>query len=115
MPRKQRKPAWFILYFLVIFMIVALVLEGRDGLPGWANEWLGIGIVLFVFGAMALWVHLNAGGLLDEEMKETQFEEFDITEYPPLQPRRDPSDGDGDSDSVSYDPFQINQMTQFHN
>jgi hypothetical protein len=115
MPRKQRKPAWFILYFLIVFMIVALVLEGKDGLPGWANEGLGIGIVLFVFGSIALWVHLNTAALLDEEIERAKHEKYVITEYPPKQPSNKKRNGDGDDDSVSYDPFQINQVTQFHN
>ena len=115
MPRKQRKPAWFILYFLVVLMIVALVLEGKDGLPGWANDALGIGIVLFVFGSMALWVHLNTGALLDEEVKRYRNEEFIFTEYPPKQPSKKTRNGNGDDDSVSYDPFQINQVTHFRN
>ncbi len=115
MPRKQRKPAWFILYALVVLMIVVLVLVGRDGLPGWANETLDIGIVIFVFGAMALWVHLNAGALLDEEVKRNRYEEFIFTEYPPKQPSKKSRNGDGDDDLVSYDPFQINQVTHSRN
>lgn len=115
MPRKQRKPAWFILYVLVVLMIVALVLEGKDGLPGWANELVGIGIVFFVFGSIALWVHLNTAALMDEEIERAKHEELVITEYPPKQPRKKPRDGNGDNNSPTYDPFWSDEVTHSRN
>lgn len=115
MPRKQSKPVRLILYALVPLMVVALVLLGGDRLPAWANEVVGIGIVFSVFGAIALWVYLNTSALLDEEVERAKHEKLVITEYPPKQPRKKPRDGDGDNDSASYDPFQINQVTHYRN
>ena len=75
MPRKQQTLGWFILYILVVLMVVAIVLGAKDELPGWANDALGIGIVFFVFGSLALWVHLNTSALLDEEIERAKHEQ----------------------------------------
>jgi predicted membrane channel-forming protein YqfA (hemolysin III family) len=115
MPQKRRKPAWFILYILVVLMIVALALEGKDSLPGWANEALGIGIVFFVFGSIALWVHMNTSALLDEEIERAKGEKLVITEYPPTQPTMMTRNGDGDEDAVFYDPLRTNEVTHSRN
>ncbi len=110
MPKKHGKPAWFILYMLVILMIAALVLEGRDGLPGWANELVGIGIIFFILGAIALWVYLNTTALLDEEVERAKHGELEITDVPPKQPAKKSRNGDAKNDSVSYDA-QPNRVT----
>ncbi len=86
MPAKQRKPAWFILYVLVFLMIAIFVLESKDGLPNWANEFASFVIVLIVFGAMALWVHVNMPALMDEERRKNPQGELHIHEYPPVKP-----------------------------
>ncbi|MDE3088731.1 MAG: hypothetical protein KGJ80_05040 [Chloroflexota bacterium] len=96
MPRKQRKPAWFILYMLVFLMPVSLVLLGSDGLPAWANEIAGIVIVLLVFAVMAFWVHANTSAILEQESSDTGLEELRIDIYPPIKPPSD--DGDNDPD-----------------
>lgn len=114
MPKKQHQSSWFVLYILVVVMLVALVLEGRDGLPAWANEVVGIGIVLFVFGVIALWVHLNAAALINEELERAGHENLQITVYLPTQPAQKSPDG-GNSDSVFRDPFQIDQVPHFRN
>ena len=75
MPRRQRTLVSFILYILVVLMVVAIVLGAKDGLPGWANDALGIGIVFFVFGSLALWVHLNTSALLDEEIERAKHDQ----------------------------------------
>ena len=72
MPRRQRTLVSFILYILVVLMVLAIALGAKDGLPGWANDALGIGIVFFVFGSLALWVHLNTSALLDEEIERAK-------------------------------------------
>ena len=115
MSQKRRKPTWSILYALVVLMIVALVLLGKDGLPPWANEAVGIGIVIFVFSMMALWVHLNTSALLNEEMERAKYEKLVITVYPPKQPAKKMRSEKDDDDSVSYNPFQINEMTHHRN
>ncbi len=88
MPKKQHKPGWFVLYALVILMIVVFVLEGRDGLPAWANEFMAFGIVVFVFGAMLLWIRLNSSALWQDELKNIRPNEYHIEEYPPRSPAR---------------------------
>ena len=123
MSRKQRKPTWLVPYALVIFMIVALVLEGRDGLPGWANEITAIGIVLLVFSGMLLWVNLNAAALQDEEIEQAKHEKLVITEYPPTQPRKSAHNGseDGARDDAEdsfndfHGSFQINPVMPYRN
>jgi hypothetical protein len=123
MSRKQRKPTWLIPYGLVFLMIVALVLEGRDGLPGWANEVTAIGIVILVFTGILLWVNLNAATLQDEEIEQAKHEKLVITEYPPTQPREharnESGDGAGDDTKDSFSDFhgsfQINPVMQYRN
>jgi hypothetical protein len=123
MSRKQRKPIWLIPYGFVILMIVALVLEGKDNLPGWANELLGIGIVFFVFSLIALWVHLNTAALMDEEIERAKNEKLIITEYPPTQPQKsarkefgDPtSDDHKDKFNEFRDPYQIKSVIHSRN
>ncbi len=83
MPKKLRKPAWFILYALVILMIAAFVFVNKDGLPAWANEFANFGIIVFVFGAMLVWVHLNSSALWEDELRDIKPGEFQMTEYPP--------------------------------
>jgi hypothetical protein len=64
-------------------MVVAFLLEGKDGLPAWANEFGSFGIVIVVFGAMLVAVRLNASTLWQDELKNIQPEEFHIEEYAP--------------------------------
>ncbi|MBI5030026.1 MAG: hypothetical protein HZB51_05830 [Chloroflexi bacterium] len=88
MLKQQSKPKWFLLYALVVLMIGVFVFEGKDGLPSWANELVSFGIVIFVFTAMILWVHINSSALWQEELRNIHPEEFRIHEYPPrLTPR----------------------------
>jgi len=122
MSRKQHKPTWLLPFGLIILMIVALVLESKDGLPGWANEAFGIGVVFFVFGLIALWVHLNAATLQDEELERTKHEKLVITEYPPIPPQsahnrsgNGASDDAKDSFNNSQDAFQINPIAHYRN
>jgi hypothetical protein len=115
MPRKQRRLVWFILYILVVLMVVAIVLGAKDGLPGWANDAMGIGIVFFVFGSLALWVHLNTSALLDEEIERAKHDRLVITVNPPKQPSKKTRNGEGEDDSVSQDPSWSNGATHSHN
>lgn len=80
---KQKKPAWFILYALVISMIAVFMFENKDGLPTWANEFVTFGIVLFVFGAMLVWAQVNSSALWEDELKNIRPGEYRIQEYPP--------------------------------
>ena len=89
MLKKQSKPKWFILYALVVLMIAAFVIEGKDGLPSWANELVDFGIVIFVFATMIFWIRMNASTLWQDELSNIRPEEFHIREYPPLATTRD--------------------------
>ncbi len=116
MSKKQRKPIWLIPYSFVVLMIVALILEGKDGLPGWANEVAGIGIVIIVFGAIALWVHFNTATLLDEEMERSKHEKITITEYLPIEPRENLANQEHPAIIVNQtDQLQKNQITHYRN
>jgi hypothetical protein len=77
------KPAWWVLYALVALMALALAFDCIDGLPNWVNEIMTLGIVVLVFSGMALWVHMNQSGLVDEELRNIQPEEYHVTEYFP--------------------------------
>ena len=90
MVKNQPKPAWWVLYGLVILMLVILALEGVDGLPDWTNEVASIGIVVMVFGGMMLWVWLNSANLWNEELRNIDPREFEIVEY---QPQRSQTQG----------------------
>lgn len=85
MEMKQRKPGWWILYALLISVIGALALESWDGLPSWANEFAGIGIVLGFFSVVAVWVSVNTPFLEEEDYRKHDNEELRVYEYP-LQP-----------------------------
>lgn len=62
---KPRRPAWWRLYALVPLMGGLLMLESYAPLsPGW-HECVQIGIVLFVFGLVWVWVRANAVALLE--------------------------------------------------
>jgi hypothetical protein len=83
MKTKQHKPRWWILYTLLIGVIGILVFESRDGLPAWANEFVGIGVVLGFFGVVAIWMIANQSTLADEEYTEYDDEELIVQEFPP--------------------------------
>ena len=80
---QKRKPAWFVLYLLILMMFLMFVIEGRDGLPDWANEAATLGIVLLVFGAMHLWVRANLPNLMQDELRDLKPGEFRFIEVPP--------------------------------
>jgi len=101
MAKKQSKPSWWILYVLVILMIVVLIAASQDGLPNWANEIGDVGIIVLVFGAMALWVKVNMPALLNEEMSKPSFEELQIEEYMPSLPSPSLPDDNGHK---NFDP-----------
>lgn len=62
---KPRRPAWSILYALVPLMGGLLMLEYHASFsPGW-RECVHIGIVLFIYGLVWLWLRANAVALLD--------------------------------------------------
>ena len=103
MVKNQPKPAWWVLYALIVLMLVVLALESIDGLPTWANEVASIGIVLMVFSGMMLWVRLNSASLWHEELRNLDPREFKIVEYQPQQLELERSNGQGTSSINSAD------------
>ena len=56
---KHGRPAWWVLYALVPLMGRFLVLEHRAALPpGW-HTFVQIGIVLFIYSLVWLWLHAS--------------------------------------------------------
>jgi hypothetical protein len=63
---KTREPAWWMLYALVPVMGGLLVLEFRAPLsPGW-HKGVQIGIILFVYGLVWLWLWANDSAILHD-------------------------------------------------
>jgi hypothetical protein len=65
----QRKPSWWLLLGLLPLTIGLLWLDSRAALPPWGHETAEVGIVLFVGGLADLWVRVNAGALLWDEVR----------------------------------------------
>lgn len=97
---QNRKPAWWQLYLLVPIMGVLLLLEFLEPLPGVSPQLVFAGIVVLIFGAMLVWVHLN-GGLLEryDADKGEPSQELKVTVYEPASKRE--SDGNGSDESRS--------------
>lgn len=84
MTQKHRKPAWWQLIGLLPLMLLLLIGDIALDLPSWAHEALEIAIVLAIFGAMLIWVHINARLLNQNELeKGTSLEDLQITVYEP--------------------------------
>jgi hypothetical protein len=61
---KTREPAWWMLYALVPVMGGLLVSEFRTSLsPGW-HKAVQVGIILFVYGLVWLWLWANDSAML---------------------------------------------------
>ncbi len=114
MAKQKRKPSWWIPLALLFMMLALLILLGRDGLPDWANETAGLGIVLMLFAGTALWFRLSMPLFLDEELEQAKHEEIKIEEYLPGQPLTRPI-GDDKSVAVSPDLSQVNTFGRFRN
>ncbi len=65
---KTRKPAWWMLYALVPVMGGLLVLEFRAPVsPGW-HKAVQVGIILFVYSLVWLWLWANDCAMLQDGM-----------------------------------------------
>lgn len=65
--RQHRRPAWWLLYALVPLLAGLCVVEHRAPLsPGW-HAGVQVGIVLFIYGLMWLWLRANRFRLLWSE------------------------------------------------
>ncbi len=83
MNNRKEKPAWWVLYGIVAFMIGLLLLQGVATLPSLEHEGLELAIVLVSFISIGLWVYANEGALLQREANEYRDMTLYITEYPP--------------------------------
>ena len=83
MSNKEQKPAWWILYLLIPGMIGLLMLAGQLPLVSWEYQIVDVGIVLFVFGLMALWIHANQSALTWDEVRQTDWTEMRIQVFEP--------------------------------
>jgi hypothetical protein len=65
--RTHRRPAWWLLYALVPLLARLCVIEHRAPLsPGW-HTGVQVGMVLFIYGIVWLWLRANAIRLLWSE------------------------------------------------
>jgi hypothetical protein len=63
---KTREPAWWMLYALVPVMGGLLVFEVRASLsPGW-HKGVQVGIILFVYGLVWVWLWANDSAMLHD-------------------------------------------------
>jgi hypothetical protein len=59
MTHKQRRPAWWMLYAFVLVMGGLLLLESRAALSPGGHKAVQIGIILFVYGLVWVWIWAN--------------------------------------------------------
>ena len=65
----QPKPSWWLLLGLLPLTIGLFWLDSRAALPPWGHQTAEVGIVLLVGGLADLWVRVNAGALLWDEVR----------------------------------------------
>ncbi len=70
---RKRKPNWWMLYALIPSMPILLVIEGRIPESALEHRLMEFGIVVFVFGLVALWVHANESVLIEEEVANVKW------------------------------------------
>jgi hypothetical protein len=67
MTHKQPRPAWWLLYALVPMMGGLLLVESCAALsPGW-HKAMQMGIILFVYGLVCVWIWVNEVALLHDD------------------------------------------------
>jgi hypothetical protein len=66
MTDKPRKPAWWMLYAVVPVMGGLVFVEARASFsPGW-HKAVQVGIILFVYGLVWVWLRANDGAMLHD-------------------------------------------------
>jgi hypothetical protein len=70
---RKRRPNWWMLYALIPAMPILFLIEGRIPESALEHRLMEFGIVLFVFGLIALWVHANESALIEEEMTDVKW------------------------------------------
>lgn len=84
MERKTLKPAWWILFVLLLGMLGLLFLESQDGAPPGLHEILELLIIIAFFISLVIWVRANATALEEEDLHD-YIGTLQIHEYPPTQ------------------------------
>ena len=85
MGSKTRRPAWWLLFVLLIGMLGLVLLESRDGASNPAHELIDGIIVVGFFFALLAWVNLNMSALQQRELEHASLSEFHVVEYEPKQ------------------------------
>ncbi len=75
MLRRHRKPGWWMLYALIPLMGALLVLEHYASLSPRGHQFVQVGIVLFIYGLVWLWV--NARAMAHDDRGEKSWEDAD--------------------------------------
>ena len=86
MKTKTIRPAWWMLYVLLIGMIGLILLESQDGASNSAHAVIDGIIVVGFFGWLLVWMHINGSALERDEMEHASLSEYHVTEYEPTQP-----------------------------
>jgi hypothetical protein len=86
MEPKVRRPAWWVLYLILVGMLGLILLESQDGASNMAHEIIDGVIVIGFFGGVLGWVRFNESALERAEMEHVSLGEFHIVEYGPTQP-----------------------------
>ncbi len=104
---QNRKPAWWQLFLLVPIMVGLLLLEHYVPLPGVSAEIVDVGIVVFTFVGMLVWVHVN-GGLLEwyEVNQDESSHDLKVTVYEPASKRKGDGNGSGNSTPFALPPSE---------
>ena len=86
MKTKTFRPAWWMLYVLLIGMLVLILLESQDGASNSAHAVIDGIIIVGFFGSLLAWIHFNESALERDELKHASLSEYHVTEYEPTQP-----------------------------
>ena len=78
MLRTYRKPGWWMLYALVPLMGGLLLLEHRAPLSPRGHQYVQVGIVLFIYGLVWLWV--SARAMAQDEHDEQSLEDANASD-----------------------------------
>lgn|SRR5574341_1730883 len=75
---KKPKPKWWQLFALLPAMVGLLVIESQVATLPLEHQVLQLGILILIFGLIALWVRVNTDTIMNEDLKWT--EESDVIE-----------------------------------
>ena len=81
MKTKTLRPAWWMLYVLLIGMMGLILLESQDGASNSAHAVIDGIIIVGFFGALLGWVHFNESALERSDLENASLSEYQVTEY----------------------------------